>query len=409
MTTAVASVPNSGSCQQALADVGNGVAASLRGVDCIATDMTQAAFGRLFGTDGALLPALTILLTLYVTFLGFSLITGRARIGVNSLTPRMVTLGLVLTFVTSWVAYNGVVWNLAIGAPNLIAGILRGTQGSATEVFAQKIDVVFAAVSEAAGPQQADSDPATTFSPEGVMWLGAILLLLGTVGVMVTARIALAVLLALGPIFVVMALFSGTRGLFVGWLKGVVLLAIAPLFAVLGGTLMLELAVPVISSLAETPGEIDARAAMAFFLIGAVHVALMTMVIKTATTMVAGWSVFGLADKAPEKGNTTYTAPPVVGGAAAQPILPNHPQAAGAANAANAVASSAPRRVAVSGIAPGAAANDSGSAASGKTIRETTIVNSTGEQKVGGSAQNRARGIGSRFRSAPARSTEKLK
>jgi type IV secretion system protein VirB6 len=31
------------------------------------------------------------------------------------------------------------------------------------------------------------------------MWLGALLLLLGTVGVLVTARIALAVLLALGP------------------------------------------------------------------------------------------------------------------------------------------------------------------------------------------------------------------
>ena len=54
--------------------------------------------------------------------------------------------------------------------------------------------------------------------------------------------------MALGPIFVVLALFPGTRGLFVGWLKGVVLMALAPLFAVLGGSLMLELAVPVLSA-----------------------------------------------------------------------------------------------------------------------------------------------------------------
>ncbi len=63
-------------------------------------------------------------------------------------------------------------------------------------------------------------------------------------GLLVTARIGLALLLALGPIFVVLALFDGTRGLFTGWLKGLVMLALAPLFAVLGGTIMLELAVP---------------------------------------------------------------------------------------------------------------------------------------------------------------------
>ena len=58
--------------------------------------------------DGALLPALTILLTLYVAFFAFSLITGRCRLGISALTPRMITLGLVLTFATSWIAYQSV-------------------------------------------------------------------------------------------------------------------------------------------------------------------------------------------------------------------------------------------------------------------------------------------------------------
>ena len=42
--------------------------------------------------------------------------------------------------------------------------------------------------------------------------MGATLLLLGTVGVLVTARIALAVLVAVGPVFVVMALFPARAG-----------------------------------------------------------------------------------------------------------------------------------------------------------------------------------------------------
>src|SRR5690606_2727185 len=254
---------NAAACQQAIEGVGAGVAASLRAVDCAAGATAQAAFGRLFGSDGALLPALTILLTLYVAFFAFALITGRSRIGVAALTPRMITVGLVLTFATSWIAYQSVVWNLAVGAPDQIAGILMGTRGSATTLFADKIDVVFAALIEAGGSQGGES-ATTAFSPPGLMWLGAMLLLLGTVGLLATCKIALAILLTLGPIFVVLALFPSTRGLFTGWLKGVVMLAITPLFAVLGGTLMLELAVPVLRSLVQVPGMIDARAAMAF-------------------------------------------------------------------------------------------------------------------------------------------------
>ena len=280
----------SATCTQALEGVGSGVAAALTAVDCVAADMTSQAFGRLFAPGGSLGTVLTILLTLYVAFFAISLMLGRSNLSVRSLTPRMITLGLVLTFATSWVAYQSVVWNLAIGTPDYLATLLTGSDGSATLVFAQKLDVVFLAVQEASGGQQ----DIGAFSPPGMMWLGALLLLLGTVGVLVAARIGLALLVALGPIFVVMALFNGTRGLFTGWLKGVVMLALAPLFAVLAGSIMLELAVPVLSVLTQFPGQIDPQAAMAFFLIGAVHVALMIMVTKTAATMVAGWQVFGL-------------------------------------------------------------------------------------------------------------------
>src|SRR5690606_37548952 len=140
-------------CQQALEGVGSGVDASLYAVDCAASATARAAFGRLFGADGALLPALTVLLTLYVAFFAFSLITGRSRIGVSALTPRMITLGLVLTFATSWIAYQGVVWNLAVGAPDQIAGLLMGTSGPATHIFAGKIDVLLTALLEATGRQ----------------------------------------------------------------------------------------------------------------------------------------------------------------------------------------------------------------------------------------------------------------
>jgi type IV secretion system protein VirB6 len=393
---------NPAACQQAMDEVANGVAASLRAVDCVASATAQDAFGRLFGTEGSLLPALSILCTLYVAFFAFALMTGRAQLGVGALVPRMLTLGMVLTFATSWMAYQSFVWALAVGAPDQLAGILTGVSGSSTQVLGDKIDIVFAALVENAG--NAVGESTSTFSPPGLLWLGATLLLLGTVGLLVTCKIALAILLALGPVFIVLALFPSTRGLFTGWLKGVVMMAFTPLFAVLGGSLMLELSVPILRKLVETPGAIDPKAAMAFFMIGAVHCALMVMVLKVMGTMVAGWSVFGLTGTVAIEGGGRDSSAPA-------PAVVPAPALTLAAEQARANATAPSREIRLARSAP-AAANDAGPAGSGGR-RETKVIGSaavsTGGSVTSSSPVSRARGIGSRFRAAPARSLEKFK
>lgn len=385
---------NGADCQRLAEEVGNGIAAALKGVDCVAGEASAAAFGRLFASGGTLGPVLTILLTIYIALFGFALLTGRTNVGVRALVPRMATLGIVLTFATSWLAYQSFVWNLAIGTPDYLAGILTGTSGSATQVFAQKVDVVFLAIQEASGGNEEFS----AFSPEGMMWLGAMLFMLGTVGLLVTTKIALGILVALGPIFVVMALFNGTRGLFTGWVKGMVMCALAPLFAVLGGSIMLELAVPILGQLTSTPGQVDPQAAMGFFMVGAVHVALMVLVLKVAGAMVAGWTVFGLASGKEEK---SAGAPPVV--------VPAAPTAALAqAQAAN-QASTAARRIDVSAVPTALAANDAGGgvATTNRTTKVFATASGTGQVAPLNSGPSRAMGIGSRFKPAPPKALDR--
>lgn len=387
-------------CDAAMSEAAGGIAASLKAVDCVSAEVTGTAFGKLFAPGGALATTLTILLTLYVAFFAIALLTGRSNLSIRQLTPRMLTVGLVLTFATSWVAYQSVVWNLALGAPDWLAGILTGDRGSATMTFASKVDVVFQAV-EQASAGQTDIE---AFSPPGMLWLGALLFMLGTVGVLVTARIALALLVAIGPIFVVMALFDGTRGLFTGWLKGLVMLALTPLFAVLAGSIMLELSVPILSALTQNAGEIPARPAMAFLMVGAVHVALMVMVLKVAGTMVAGWQVFGMVPgKDDAKGDGSANSQPQIVTVRGDTAQQQQSAAAGAAPAGA-------RRTAVAAAMPYIAANDSGSGPS--SIRETRIVGSVSaasQPTAATGAVSRTRGLGTRFRSAPARSTEKVK
>lgn len=380
-----------------------GVAPALRAVDCVANEMAASAFGRMFGAGGAMGPVLTIVLTLYIAFFAYSLLTGRTTLGISALTPRMLRIGVVLTFATSWIAYQNVVWNLALGGPDWIAGLIMGVKGSATTIFGDRIDIVFGAISDIAtnGSGQGGGEAAKgaagaagMITPETIMWLGALLLLLGTVGVLLTARIALAVLLAIGPIFIILGLFDGTRGLTAGWLRGVALTALTPLFVVLGGGITLELLVPIISGLVQSAamGEIDGRAAMAFFLVAAVHVALMIMVVKVAATMAAGWRVFGLAGEGRERGSG---------------------RGQGAFAAAAYAPAPAPTPMAQPGRASGIAAagatamaetsQSSGGTASHSGDRRTVITHVSGggvEPLRSSDSASRTRGIGSRFRSA---------
>lgn len=282
-----------------------GLAQALRAIDCRTGEGTQIAFGRLLGDHGALIPALTILLTLYVAIFAIGLLTGRTRLGIGALTPRMLTLGLVLTFATSWLAYQNVIWMLAVGAPDQLATVIAGTHGSATAAFADKLDVVFQAIADSTHQQNAQNAVAAAgatsngasstgvsfLSPQGMMWISGLMLLVGTVGVLVTAKVALAALLALGPVFIVLAIFPATRGLFEGWLKAVVSSALTPLFTVLIGGAAITLITPLIRDALMDSTEVASKSATALFLAACVYTALMVMVARVAGALVAGWRI----------------------------------------------------------------------------------------------------------------------
>lgn len=278
------------SCFPAYIDGPSGVSGVLRSVDCETGRVTQLAFERIFGIHGALGFALTALLSIYVALLAVSLLTGRSTMRLSLLTPRALTIGLVLTFATSWVAYQQVVWNLAAGAPDQIAGIMIGSHGSAVHLFAAQLDKIFAAIVDAA---KAASAAATTgpahqdgpFAPVDLLWLSAMLLLLGTAGVLIVARIALAAMLAIGPLFIVLALFEGLRGLFEGWLKGVILFAVMPLLTVLVGGGALMLLNPMMQSLALSQDTVSMQVALGVFMGACIYTALMLMAIKAATVL----------------------------------------------------------------------------------------------------------------------------
>jgi type IV secretion system protein VirB6 len=283
------------SCQPFAAGGPQGIADALSKTDCLAAEATSLSFARLFGESGAFRVALTIMLTLYVALMAINLLTGRSTLRLSTLTPRMMTMGLVLTFVTSWIAYQTFIWNLAVGAPDEIASVLVGTKGSATTMFAERLDVFFNAITEAASsvhsPTAATAatlPTSTLTSPSSVLSIASIILLVGTVGMLVACRLALAALLILGPVFIVMALFPGTRGLFEGWLKSVAMFALVPLLTVLLGSGALLALEPMIADLAGAT-QLSMRTAVSILLVSIIYLALMFLTFRVAGTLTSSW------------------------------------------------------------------------------------------------------------------------
>jgi type IV secretion system protein VirB6 len=302
-----------------------GVAHALASVDCRVGLVVTSSYGRLFGQDGVFGAVLTVLLTLYVGFVALGLMTGRTRMTLAGLAPKMLAVGLVLTFATSWPAYHAVVYGLLVGGPEQIATALAGSGGD-SPAFAQKLDELltrFADVAKAlgdntpgaskalgplAGPQMASS----------LVWISGMLILLASAGALVLTRIVLALLLAIGPVFVVLALFRQTRGLFEAWLRTAVLFSLAPTLTVLAGSGAVAVLGPLIDAIATDPAAAvaDLQPILELFLGSVVYVGLVGMLVWTSASLVRGWRLGAGGAGEGEAGETsrwaqsTLAAPP---------------------------------------------------------------------------------------------------
>ncbi|MCY1647470.1 type IV secretion system protein [Caulobacter sp. SL161] len=290
------------SCSAFNSAAATGVSHALISVDCHVDAAVANAYGRLFGGGGVFSLVLTALLTLYVGFIALGFMTGRTRLSLAGLTPRILAIGLVLTFATSWPAYHAMAYGFLVGGPEEILRQLSGPTAGARG-FAFRLDALFdrfADIAKALG----DSTPGASKAlgplagpqmASALVWLSGLLLLLGTAGALVLTRILLALLLALGPVFVVLALFKSTRGLFEGWLRTAVMFALAPLLTVLAGSGAVALLSPLVDVIADDPASAvaDLRPVLELFMGAVVYVGLMAMLLWTCASLVRNWRVFG--------------------------------------------------------------------------------------------------------------------
>jgi type IV secretion system protein VirB6 len=286
------------------------LSATLTAIDCQLNAGVAGAYGRLFASGGALSLALTSVLTIYIAILAFGLLTGRTRLTLHALAPKAVAICLVLTFATSWQAYHVVIHALLSGGPDQIAAIMLGARDGATHAFASRVDGLFNSVLEAsrAVANASQGEAPNAQNATALMWFSGLELLLSTVGLLVASRILLAILLAVGPVFIVLALFSNTRGLFEAWLRTTLAFALAPMLIVLGGGAVLAALEPIIAAIVNDPaGALANQRPIIMLFIGVnVYAVLVLAAAWTAFSLTRGWKT-ERSEPAPEAGRFIAT------------------------------------------------------------------------------------------------------
>lgn len=269
------------------------VSGSLQAMDCQIEQSVEIGYNRLFGPGGAFAETLTVLLTIYVALLAYGLLTGRTRLTVAMMSPRLVTMALVLTFVTVWPAYHTIFYGLFMAGPDRVAAALLGQNGSAVMNFAQVLDglfVRFAHITQSLGTDTA-SVLASKSMPVTLLWLSGLVLMMSTLGLLILTRLVLFLLLILGPLFIVLALFDATRGLFNGWLRTSIVFALTPMLTVLGGTAALAILGPLVDSIAQDPQRAvhSVQPIVILFMGSVIYGAFLATLMWVAASLVKDW------------------------------------------------------------------------------------------------------------------------
>lgn len=223
---------------------------TLSHLDCQARTVGAYGYGALADPGSSVALALTGLLTIFIALFGLRLILGEPFEG-RDLVGSVIRIGLFLTLATSWPAWRAVGYDLILDGPAQIAssiGLASGLPGSSNDIAARLQDADDGIVTltmygsgrltggVAAGADLGDAASGIAMADQTAFASGRTTFLVTVIGAWGLLHLGAGILLALAPLMAGLMLFTGTMGLFVGWLRGLAFCALGSvLFTVFAG------------------------------------------------------------------------------------------------------------------------------------------------------------------------------
>ena len=204
-------------------------------VDSIILGFVQGSFGSLTATIQILWRLMFIV---FIAVYGYKVIIS-GRFSASDLVWHCFKIILLLVIATEWDTFFLFVYNMATDLPADISGLLiaaaadnigsgANDESSANQALSTFFDrgmTVSSKLLEGAGWSDFGQ-----YMYAGLVWFGTIGLTGYSTMLIVLSKLAVAILLAVGPVFILLLVFANTKSLFEGWLRTLLNYAIVPIF-----------------------------------------------------------------------------------------------------------------------------------------------------------------------------------
>lgn len=236
---------------------------------------------------GAIEPAAVTLATIYVMMWGFLSLTGRIQEPIWEGVKRIFTMALILGIGLRLWTYNATIVDTFFNAPGQLAAAIVGA-GSPVAI----IDTIWDRGGTVAGflwnKGGVLSGDVGFYIAGAVVWL-----IMGAVAVyalflMALSKVALAVILALGPLFIVLLFFDATKRFFEAWIAQLANYALIAVLTSLVASLMLALVSSYATQTAALGAAIVTVDALNMILCAALVFLLMRQVMPIAAGLASG-------------------------------------------------------------------------------------------------------------------------
>ena len=232
---------------------------------------------------------------LYMIVWGYLLLAGRVQAPFIDGIRRFITLVLVLGVAIQLWAYNDLIVASFFYLPANLAASLIGSFD-----YVSIVDEIMFQGDEAGALLVSRGG---LFSGEFAFYLagGAVYILVGataiyTIFVLTLSRIALSILLAIGPLFVCLLLFETTKRFFESWIAQLANYALVALLAIMASALMMRLVTVATADAVRAAGGIEVSHAVRVCIAAGLTLLVMRQVMPMAAGMASGLalSTFGV-------------------------------------------------------------------------------------------------------------------
>jgi type IV secretion system protein VirB6 len=249
--------------------------------------LTNYVSGMTAAVAGSLTPIIVAFATMYVMFWGWLHLSGKIEEPVLEGAKRILTIGVVLSLsLTLWTNHSAFVLAFLNGPSALASAILGGGPPLAA------IDNIW---TQGSGIAKIFWDNAGVFDGNFGLYFGAVatwivcgLLCVYTAFLFALASVALAILLAVGPLFLMFLFFDSTKKFFESWIAQLANYALVVIIASLIGALILNLVSSMANQTVSVGANLTVFDAMNFLITTILAFLLMRQTMSVASGLASG-------------------------------------------------------------------------------------------------------------------------